>query len=475
MWRGKERALDEVYGKWSDSFELLFRWKAELMKCCPGSVVEIDVLEVDGQIYFHRFFCALKPCIDGFLQGCRAHLSIDATTLNGRWNGHLAAATAVDGHNWMYPLAYGFIVREDTKNWTWFMEQLKKAIGDPPLLAICSHACKGLENAVKNVFPNAEQRECFYHLVKNFKKAYRGYGQIYPAARAYRADIFYENIAKMLTESLAAVQWLQKNHKYLWYRHAFNPEIKCDYITNNVAESFNNWIRDHKDLSVADLDDNIREKIMVLWSKRRNIAFRLPEGKILQAIMVQLKANTRGLGHLRIVPCSNLSAEVWDHTSTRVERHIVKLHQRICSCLEWQHTGKPCQHVLAYVTRQRGVDLEQFVHDYYSVNRFKAAYTSSLTSANPCFRPSISCGSSGMASTEGNRQSCNHAIARNYVNPLKIGRKQVIARNHMPHPLKIGLIDQLIHERRKHICQLQGTTHGRRKKGSPLCWCQGSK
>ena len=58
---------------------------------------------------------------------------------------------------------------------------------------------------------------------------------------------------------------------------------------------------------------------MVLWNKRRNIAYRLPEGRILPAIMVQLKANTRGLGHLKIVPCSNWSAEVWDHSS-RVER-----------------------------------------------------------------------------------------------------------------------------------------------------------
>jgi hypothetical protein len=48
------------------------------------------------------------------------------------WNGHLAAAIAVDGHNWMYPVAYGFIASETTDNWTWFMEQLK-----------------GLENAVK--------------------------------------------------------------------------------------------------------------------------------------------------------------------------------------------------------------------------------------------------------------------------------------------------------------------------------------
>ena len=120
------------------------------------------------------------------------------------------------------------------------MEQLKKAIGDLPLLAIYSDACKGLENAVKNVFPNAEQRECFYPMVRNFKKRFRGFGQIYPAARAYREDIFYDNIAKMVSGSPAPVQWLQANHKLLWYRCDFNPEIKCDYITSNIAESFNN-------------------------------------------------------------------------------------------------------------------------------------------------------------------------------------------------------------------------------------------
>jgi hypothetical protein len=87
------------------------------------------------------------------------------------------------------------------------MEQLKKAIGDPPLLAICSDACKGLENALKNVFLNAEQRECFRHLVKNFQKRFRGFGQIYPPARAYREEIFYDHLAKMVSESPQAVRW----------------------------------------------------------------------------------------------------------------------------------------------------------------------------------------------------------------------------------------------------------------------------
>ena len=95
---------------------------------------------------------------------------MDSTTLYGRWNGHLAAACAIDGHNWMYPVAFGFIDGETTDNRTWFMTQLHKAIGDLPVLAISSDACKGLENAVNAVFPMVEHRECFRHLMNNFVK-----------------------------------------------------------------------------------------------------------------------------------------------------------------------------------------------------------------------------------------------------------------------------------------------------------------
>ncbi|CAL5065342.1 unnamed protein product [Urochloa decumbens] len=352
---------------------MLYRWKAEVLKRSPGSVVEIEVLEIDGNVYFHRFFCALKPCIDGFLEGCRPYLGIDSTALNGRWNGHLASATAVDGHNWMYPVAYGFIASETEENWTWFMNQLKKAIGDPPRLVVCTDACKGLENAVKNVFPNAEQRECFFHLMKNFVKKFHGFGRMYPAARAYREEVFLHHMEAIIKESNAIWVWLSQWHNLKWMRCALDPEIKYDYVTNNIAEVFNNWIGEIKDLPVAELADKVREMIMALWRNSRRIAERLPAGRILPAIMVQMRANTRGLGQFRVVESGNWSAEVWDN-SNNCERHIVKLHQKTCTCLEWQHTGKPCQQVLAFVTSQKRVDLEQFVHEYYSVDRFKAAY-----------------------------------------------------------------------------------------------------
>ena len=72
------------------------------------------------------------------------------------------------------------------------MTQLHKAIGDLPVLAISSYACKGLENAVNIVFPLAEHREYFRHLMNNFAKRFGGdvFSKMYPTARDYRESVF---------------------------------------------------------------------------------------------------------------------------------------------------------------------------------------------------------------------------------------------------------------------------------------------
>ena len=64
----------------------------------PGSIVEIEV-EGNKKQRFKRIFVALKPCVDGFLAGCRPFVGVDATCLNDKYTGQLASATAVDGHN----------------------------------------------------------------------------------------------------------------------------------------------------------------------------------------------------------------------------------------------------------------------------------------------------------------------------------------------------------------------------------------
>ncbi|CAA0839026.1 Unknown protein [Striga hermonthica] len=230
---------------------------------------------------------------------------------------------------------------------------------------ICKSSCRMI----------TEQRECFKHLMDNYAKRKRpNTDNMYPAARSYRKEVHEHHHIAIVKSDLDTKEWLEQHHKLKWFRSGFNLAIKCDYVTNNVAEVFNKWIKVIKDLPVCELADKLREMIMVLWHKRRKIGQRL-QGKILPAIIHILKAQTRGLSHLNVVQGDNYAAQVVDMSAANI-RHVVKAYLHECTCEEWQHTGKPCQHALALITQQpfRDVMMENFVNDYYSVERFKNAY-----------------------------------------------------------------------------------------------------
>ena len=93
---------------------------------------------------------------------------------------------------------------------------------------------------------------------------------MYPAARAYRKIVYEHHISKVTCNPLVK-KYFDKWHNLLWYRSGFNPAIKCDYVTNNIAEVFNNWIKEYKDLPVTELANQIMEKIMDLHHRRRRI------------------------------------------------------------------------------------------------------------------------------------------------------------------------------------------------------------
>jgi hypothetical protein len=61
-------------------------------------------------------------------------------------------------------------------------------------------------------------------------------------------------------------------------------------------------------------------------------------------------------------------------------KHVVKAEKHYCSCLEWQHTGKPSQHGLVVIIAQpfRDVGMEYFVDKYFSIDKFKKAYARRL-------------------------------------------------------------------------------------------------
>ncbi|WVZ62034.1 hypothetical protein U9M48_011824 [Paspalum notatum var. saurae] len=355
----KKNGFGRTRGKWDDSFEHAFSFKAGVEKTNPGSLVDIEYEQVGTKMRFTRMFVALKSCVDDFLNGCRPFLGVDSTHLTGKWKGQLASATAIDGHNWMFPVCYAVFGSQTAESWSWFFSRLEQAIGSPPGLVIMTDAGKGIDSAVTKIFKNGvEHRECMRHLVANFQKRFRGevfQKHLWPACRAYQSERFEEHYNLMYEACPEAMKWIHDNHKHL-------------------------WIRNEKCLEVIDLMDRIRQLCMEKMFLRRKIARKL-EGKILPNVMKDLNAKSRNLkytwrySHKDSGNDGEMLAEVEGVTRNLFHwRHTVDLQERKCTCRRWQVTGLPCTHALCVITSIRGHKIEDYVHEYYSVVMFKKAY-----------------------------------------------------------------------------------------------------
>ena len=96
-------------------------------------------------------------------------------------------------------------------------------------------------------------------------------------------------------------------------------------------------------------------------------------GIIIPAIISNLNAKTKSIKDHEVLICGPAKAEV---TVNRF-RHAVNLDEKTCSCRVWQVTEKPCSHALAFITKiSREVQMDEFVHEYFSVDRFRKAYAS---------------------------------------------------------------------------------------------------
>ncbi|XP_015696631.1 uncharacterized protein LOC102717927 [Oryza brachyantha] len=178
----------------------------------------------------------------------------------------------------------------------------------------------------------------------------------------------------MKIASPRAIRWIELNHKQLWARCLFSIHSKCDYVTNNIAETFNNSINHKKSLPVIELMDAIRQKIMEKMYVRRNLAAKLT-GKVLPHIMKDMHTKSRGLHGYVIHKGCEMTVEIEGvHRDLTPWTHTVNLPARQCTCNKWQLAGIPCSHAINLICSYRNVDLADYVDNYYSVSKFQAAY-----------------------------------------------------------------------------------------------------
>jgi hypothetical protein len=74
-----------------------------------------------------------------------------------------------------------------------------------------------------------------------------------------------------------------------------------------------------------------------------------------------------------VVECSEKIAEVTALWGSGFR--FVVLHERTCSCRKWQVSGIPCKHAISFITSLTNTPLHKYVDMYYSIEKFRAAYS----------------------------------------------------------------------------------------------------
>ncbi|KAL7584749.1 uncharacterized protein LOC111920435 [Lactuca sativa] len=189
----------------------------------------------------------------GCIEGCRRVIGLDGCFLKGVCKGELLCAIWRDENDKIYPIAWAVVNVENTHNWKWFLELL---IDDLNLnlgngFSLISDQHKGLIEAVKELLPYVEHRQCARHICQNLQKRFTG--AIYHTFfwRAFKATI--EHAVKVVMKE---IETLNPNaHQYLMEK---DPKTcRCQ------EEAHNNHVRGDKIiLDGQNLQHEIKGKTM---------------------------------------------------------------------------------------------------------------------------------------------------------------------------------------------------------------------
>ena len=185
-WRAKQRALEERFGSFFDSYDNVIRLVSTLKERNPGTYAHGTLRQPDmvpGYAIFHRLFFSFAICIEAFSH-CRPVLCVDGTFLTGKYKGQILTAIGVDGNQQIVPVAFAFVEGENYDSWLWFFRHLKKAVvQDRPNVCILHDRHAGMLKAIKALqqpdvdeetpWTDMQSRWCMRHLGANFYSCFK--------------------------------------------------------------------------------------------------------------------------------------------------------------------------------------------------------------------------------------------------------------------------------------------------------------
>ncbi|XP_026419534.1 uncharacterized protein LOC113315473 [Papaver somniferum] len=369
-WRARNIVLQKLHGSYEEQYKKIPAFCEMVKEKMPGSVASFSYGSTDNT--FLSMTLCFKPAIEGFLDGCRKIIGLDACHLYGKYGGVLLVATGLDGQNGLVPLGIMVCRNETIENWKIFLKDLKAILGEDLYFTIISDKQKGISEACDKYFCLDEHILCFRHLMKNFKKYFKSYSlhvHFWNAAKCYKKRHYQQHMDKLFVEDEKAALYLIDQKPENWSRSHFSNDSKCEHINNNFSESFNNMAKPFRDKPIITLAQMYNKLVMGLFFKRRNESWQ--DGEIVPKAM-KLITKMQDLNHLFELTGA-VRGRVYEVRSVHDAAFVVDLSKKRCSCLQWQLRGFLCQHVIVALTplRPNWVD---YCDPVYSVEYYKKTY-----------------------------------------------------------------------------------------------------
>ncbi|XP_040372479.1 uncharacterized protein LOC112192744 [Rosa chinensis] len=381
-YRAKRRAVKLAQGSHEDQYNLLESYAHELKKKNPGTSVWIQTELDEDLTRFKRIYICLEPLKIGWRAGCRPIIGLDGCHLKGVHKGHLLTAVGIDGNNGIYPIAWAIVESECRDSWTWFLELLRVdlQIYHSVHYAFISDKQKGLEQAIKDLFPFSEHRHCVRHLHNNFKGD--GFGglelkqKLWAVARACTMRQYEHAMEELKKSSVGAWGWCMDRPAKHWSKSHFKDTFKCDILLNNHSESFNKSLLQARKKPILGCLEDIRTSAMVRVCNRRNSGHNW-KCRVGPRVEKLLKKNAEWSHEYRALQSSEMRFEIQGRgvgcASGVITQHSVQLDKKSCSCRRWDVSGLPCGHAIAAIY-SKGWSPDEFVDDHYRMEKYLEAY-----------------------------------------------------------------------------------------------------
>ncbi|KAI9160479.1 hypothetical protein LWI28_008484 [Acer negundo] len=176
--------------------------------------------------------------IKGFMRCIRPVIAIDGTHLKGRFRGTMFVATAQDGNEQVYPIAFGYGDSENNLSWGWFLECLRGALGNIDDLIFIFDCYASIEVEISKVFPYATHTICCWHFGENMKKRFhrKDVADIMnDAARSYSELKYNRYMEELRKLHKAAFDYAIAAGPHKWSRVHY-PQRRYRAMTTNVAD-----------------------------------------------------------------------------------------------------------------------------------------------------------------------------------------------------------------------------------------------